>query len=117
MKTLGDKPYSPINQTIGMMTGHELDGELSTFVRLAQSYKFQGDELAFAARFCLGQEAGKYAIHGGGWPLRVRGVEGVVAVVVVSGLKQEQDHGIILQAAGEMLEELGVETGEKKKED
>ena len=54
---------------------------------------------------------------------QVRGVEGVVAVVVVSGLRQEQDHGIIVQAVGEMLEEIREELedemaeSEKKKED
>ncbi|TKA60674.1 hypothetical protein B0A55_11035, partial [Friedmanniomyces simplex] len=67
--------------------------------------------------FGLGDGAGSYAIHGGGWPVRVQGVAGTVAVVVVSGLKQEQDHGIIVLAVGEMLEEMGVEVGEKKKED
>lgn len=83
--------------------------------------KFDGDEMTFAAKFGLGNTAGDYAIHGGGWPVRVRGVEGVVAVVVVSGLRQEQDHGIIVQTASEMLEELreelADEMGEKKKED
>ncbi|KAI7125161.1 hypothetical protein KC352_g32181, partial [Hortaea werneckii] len=79
--------------------------------------KFQGDEPAFAAKYGLGDSAGSYAIHGGGWPLRVRGVEGIVAVVVVSGLKQEQDHGIIVQTVSEMLEEMGVVEGEKRKED
>lgn len=79
--------------------------------------KFKGDEEAFAAKFALGHRAGEYAIHGGGFPIRVQGVEGVVAVVVVSGLKQEQDHGIIVQAVQEYLEELGIEMGEKKKED
>ncbi|KAK3725534.1 hypothetical protein LTR37_000504 [Vermiconidia calcicola] len=83
--------------------------------------RFGGDEVAFAAKFALGQNAGSYAIHGGGWPIRVRGVEGVVAVVVVSGLRQEQDHGIILQSVGEMLEQLNEELAnemeEKKKED
>lgn len=78
--------------------------------------KFQGDEVEFARKGALGGNAGDYAIHGGGWPVRVKGVEGIVAVVVVSGLKQEQDHGIILQAVGEILEEMGVEP-EKKKED
>ena len=34
---------------------------------------------------------------GGGVPIRVTGVEGVVAVVVVSGLKQDQDHGVIVE--------------------
>lgn len=79
--------------------------------------KFEGDEGLFAAKFMLGQGAGEYAIHGGGWPVRVRGVEGVVAVVVVSGLSQEMDHGVIVQTVGEMLEEMGVEGGEKRKED
>ena len=85
------------------------------------SNKFGGDEMAFAAKFGLGTKAGDYAIHGGGWPIRVRGVEGVVAVVVVSGLRQEQDHGIIVQTVSEMLEEireeLANEMEEKKKED
>ena len=44
-----------------------------------------------------------------------------MAVVVVSGLRQEQDHGIILQSVGEMLEQLNEELTnemeEKKKED
>ncbi|WPH03456.1 Hypothetical protein R9X50_00633600 [Acrodontium crateriforme] len=79
--------------------------------------KYAGDEAAFAAKFMLGDRAGEYAIHGGGWPVRVRGVEGIVAVVVVSGLKQEFDHGVIVQIVGEMLEEMGIEAGEKKKED
>lgn len=58
--------------------------------------KYGGDEDAFAARAGLGPEtAREYAIHGGGVPIRVQGVEGVVAVVVVSGLKQEEDHGVV----------------------
>lgn len=79
--------------------------------------KFAGDEAAFQKKFMLGERAGEYAIHGGGWPVRVRGVEGLVAVVVVSGLKQEQDHGVIVQVAGELLEQMGVDIGEKRKED
>jgi len=79
--------------------------------------KYQGNESEFAAKFSLGPRAGDFAIHGGGWPLRVRGVEGVVAVVVVSGLKQEEDHGIIVQVVGELLDEMSIELGEKKKED
>ncbi|KAK3069131.1 hypothetical protein LTR53_012777 [Teratosphaeriaceae sp. CCFEE 6253] len=73
--------------------------------------KFSGDEAGFAAKYGLGQRAAEYAIHGGGWPVRVRGVDGVVAVVV------ELDHGVIVQTVGELLEEMGVESGEKKKED
>lgn len=65
--------------------------------------KMQGDEVAFAAKYALGARAGEYAIHGGGWPVRVRGVEGVVAVVVVSGLKQEQDHMVVVEAMQEYI--------------
>jgi len=58
--------------------------------------KFSGDEKVFAEKYGLGNAAGEYAIHGGGVPIRVKGVEGVVAVVVVSGLKQEQDHSVVV---------------------
>lgn len=64
--------------------------------------KNNGDEAAFAKKYMLGERAGDYAIHGGGWPVRVKGVEGVVGVIVVSGLKQEQDHQVIV----EVLEEI-----------
>lgn len=67
--------------------------------------KFGMDEAAFAAKFALGPEAaGAYAIHGGGVPVRVRGVEGVVAVVVVSGLKAHEDHGVIAEVVRENWE-------------
>lgn len=79
--------------------------------------KLGGDEGLFARKYALGERAGEYAIHGGGWPVRVKGVEGVVAVVVVSGLKQEQDHGVIVAVVGELLESLGVDLAEKRKED
>ncbi|CAD6445626.1 2f6eac67-2ef2-47ac-9c2e-d98cdd569134 [Sclerotinia trifoliorum] len=59
--------------------------------------KFEGDEGAFARKYGLGNESGEYAIHGGGVPIRVTGVEGVVACVVVSGLKQWEDHGVIVE--------------------
>ncbi|KAE8448759.1 hypothetical protein EG329_008975 [Mollisiaceae sp. DMI_Dod_QoI] len=59
--------------------------------------KFGGDEIAFREKYGLGNSAGEYAIHGGGVPIKVRGVEGVVAVVVVSGLKQDEDHGVIME--------------------
>ncbi|GAP92826.1 putative duf967 domain-containing protein [Rosellinia necatrix] len=59
--------------------------------------KFAGDEAAFRDKFGLSRDAaGEYAIHGGAVPIRVSGVEGIVAVVVVSGLKQQEDHGVIV---------------------
>ncbi|KAF5632879.1 hypothetical protein F52700_6417 [Fusarium sp. NRRL 52700] len=58
--------------------------------------KFKGDEVAFAAKYGIADSnKGDYAIHGGAIPIRVQGVEGIVAIVVVSGLKQDEDHGVI----------------------
>lgn len=53
----------------------------------------------------LGDRAGDYAIHGGGVPVYVRGVEGLVAVVVVSGLKQDMDHMIVVEGLLGLLQE------------
>ncbi|KAI0454238.1 hypothetical protein F5B21DRAFT_245784 [Xylaria acuta] len=59
--------------------------------------RYAGDEDAFRRKFGMSEEvAGEYAIHGGAVPIRVAGVEGIVAVVVVSGLKQHEDHGVIV---------------------
>ncbi|KAH0365092.1 hypothetical protein KCU65_g6317, partial [Aureobasidium melanogenum] len=78
--------------------------------------KFGGDEKAFAEKYCLQDKAKEFAIHGGGFPVRVKGVEGVVAVIVVSGLKQQQDHQIIVQTCRDFLDGVG-EGEEKRKED
>ncbi|KAJ3933122.1 MAG: hypothetical protein NXY57DRAFT_1048023 [Lentinula lateritia] len=59
--------------------------------------KLKGDEALFAAKYMLGERAGQYAIHGGGFPIRVKGVEGIIGVIVVSGLKQEQDHQVVVE--------------------
>jgi uncharacterized protein (UPF0303 family) len=59
--------------------------------------KMQGNEEAFAKKYMLGESAGTYAIHGGGVPVRVKGVEGVIGVVVVSGLKSEEDHMVVVE--------------------
>nr|GAT59210.1 predicted protein [Mycena chlorophos] len=69
-------------------------------------FRTRGDEhaeTAFAQMYVLGETAGQYAIHGGGFPVRVKGVEGVVGVIVVSGLKQEEDHQIIVDTLREYL--------------
>ncbi|KAJ5661934.1 uncharacterized protein N7477_009550 [Penicillium maclennaniae] len=59
-------------------------------------------EAAFVKKYALasgngGAVADEYAIHGGG------GVEGVVAVVVVSGLKQEDDHQVVAETIREVI--------------
>jgi uncharacterized protein (UPF0303 family) len=65
-------------------------------------------EAAFVKKYAVasangGAVADEYAIHGGGYPIRVRGVEGVVAVVVVSGLKQEDDHQVVAETIKEVV--------------
>jgi uncharacterized protein (UPF0303 family) len=45
-----------------------------------------------------------FALHGGGFPVRVRGV-GIVASIAVSGLPSRQDHDMIVTA---LAEHLGV---------
>jgi len=67
--------------------------------------KYNGDEEAFAKKFSLGDRASEYAIHGGGVPVRVKGVEGIVAVIVVSGLSQDQDHQVIIEALDKFSKE------------
>ncbi len=61
-----------------------------------------GVEEAFVGKYSLvsssgGKTADEYAIHGGAFPVRVKGVDGVVGVIVVSGLKQEDDHQVIVE--------------------
>ncbi|KAI0844737.1 hypothetical protein F5Y00DRAFT_248055 [Daldinia vernicosa] len=89
-------------------SGTTLDNEIwvqrkrNTVLRFGESTWFQhckyaGDEDAFRLKFGMSHDqAEKYAIHGGGVPIRVKGVEGIVAVVVVSGLRQQEDHGVIV---------------------
>jgi uncharacterized protein (UPF0303 family) len=65
-------------------------------------------EGAFVRKYAVasangGAVADEYAIHGGGYPIRVRGVEGLVAVVVVSGLKQEDDHQVVAETIREVI--------------
>ncbi|CAG9956582.1 unnamed protein product [Clonostachys rosea f. rosea IK726] len=58
---------------------------------------WKGDEEKFRKLFSLSPEqSSQYAIHGGAVPIRVAGVEGIVAVVGVSGMSQEDDHGVIV---------------------
>ncbi|OSX60613.1 hypothetical protein POSPLADRAFT_1058779 [Postia placenta MAD-698-R-SB12] len=72
--------------------------------------KYKGDEAAFAAKFQLGPRGGDYAIHGGGFPVRVKGVEGIVGVIVVSGLTMQEDHEVIVEVIEEYLQK--VDAGE-----
>ncbi|KAI9376563.1 hypothetical protein BJX61DRAFT_253156 [Aspergillus egyptiacus] len=67
-----------------------------------------GVEASFVAKYALGSSSGgkvadDYAIHGGGFPVRVKGVDGVVGVIVVSGLKQQDDHQVIVEVVKEFI--------------
>ncbi len=69
-------------------------------------------EAAFVRKYALASSSGgavadEYAIHGGGYPVRVRGMDGVVAVVVVSGLKQEHDHAVVAETIKEVVAAQG----------
>lgn len=68
--------------------------------------KLHGDEETFKKKYMLGESAGEYAIHGGGVPVRVHGVEGIVGVIVVSGLKQHEDHQVVVEGLEEYIEGL-----------
>ncbi|KAI0662834.1 hypothetical protein C8Q70DRAFT_473932 [Cubamyces menziesii] len=68
--------------------------------------KYGGNEDAFRAKFMLGDRAGEYAIHGGGFPVRVKDVEGIVGVIVVSGLTMQEDHEVIVEVIEEYLQSL-----------
>jgi uncharacterized protein (UPF0303 family) len=61
----------------------------------------------FARKNGLGDRGGEYAIHGGGVPVFVKGCESMVAVVVVSGLKQWDDHQVVIEEIGKLVAELG----------
>ncbi|KAJ5899590.1 hypothetical protein N7495_004334 [Penicillium taxi] len=64
-------------------------------------------EAAFVKKFGLNSASGavadEYAIHGGGFPIRVQGVDGVIAVAVVSGLTQEDDHQVVAETLKEVI--------------
>lgn len=44
-----------------------------------------------------------YATHGGGVPIRINGVDGAIGALVVSGLKQDEDHHIAITALEQYL--------------
>lgn len=58
--------------------------------------------MAFETKYALNGD--DYAANGGGFPIRVSGVEGVVAVVVISGLSQEEDHELAVEGIRQYLQ-------------
>jgi uncharacterized protein (UPF0303 family) len=51
----------------------------------------------------FGNDSSMYSVLGGGFPVTVKGVEGVVGVIVVSGLAPEDDHAVIVDGIQEYL--------------
>jgi uncharacterized protein (UPF0303 family) len=69
------------------------------------SCKFNGDERRFSEHYGLAtDERAKYSVEGGGYPVFVKGLEGVAAAVVISGLDGEQAHMVLLKALEEYRE-------------
>jgi uncharacterized protein (UPF0303 family) len=68
------------------------------------SCMFGGDYKRFAEYHAMsGDEWAKYTIEGGGYPVFVKGVEGVVGAIVVVGVGvgSEQCHGVVVKAVEE----------------
>ncbi|CAE7216592.1 hypothetical protein CFE70_010062 [Pyrenophora teres f. teres 0-1] len=68
--------------------------------------QFEGDEEKFKAKMGLGETAKDYAIHGGGVPIFIKNCDCPVAVVVVSGLKQWDDHQVVIEELGKLCKDL-----------
>jgi uncharacterized protein (UPF0303 family) len=71
------------------------------------SCQFKGDYKMFAEHHAMsGEEWSKYTIEGGGFPVFVKGVEGVVGAVVIvgDGMDGEQAHSVVAKAVAEYKE-------------
>jgi uncharacterized protein (UPF0303 family) len=69
--------------------------------------QFDGDYKRFAEYHAMsGEEWAKYTIEGGGYPVYVKGVEGVIGAIVVVGvgMESEQAHGVVVKAVEEYKE-------------
>lgn len=58
---------------------------------------------AFIKRFAV--ENSSYVLSGGGFPIRLRDVEGLVGVIAVSGLQMEDDHQVIVETVEEFIQQ------------
>jgi uncharacterized protein (UPF0303 family) len=71
------------------------------------SCQFDGDYKRFAEYHAMsGDEWSKYTIEGGGYPVFVKGVEGVVGAIVVVSTEMDgsQAHGVVVRAIEEYKE-------------
>ena len=103
-QTLFHSPSLP-----GMMPDHEtwVQRKRNTVLRWGHSTwhlscQYDGDYKRFAEHHAMsGEEWAKYTIEGGGFPVFVKGVEGCVGAIVVSGLDSEKAHTIVVKAVEE----------------
>lgn len=71
------------------------------------SCQFEGDYKKFAEHHAMsGEEWSKYTIEGGGYPVFVKGVEGVVGAITVAGADIDgvYAHSIVVKAVEEYKE-------------
>jgi uncharacterized protein (UPF0303 family) len=81
---------------------HWIQRKQRTVLRFGRSSFYMGTKLRKQGRtietaFQI-RDYEQYSVHGGGFPIRVRGTEGVVGVIAVSGLRQDLDHLVIYEA-------------------
>ena len=93
--------------TNGVSPGNEdwLRRKRNTVLRFGKSSLLVGSELAKSGTTLeekQGLTLAEYAAHGGGFPLLLRG-SGCVGAIVVSGLTQREDHGMVVTAVSESL--------------
>ncbi|KAF9913393.1 hypothetical protein BX616_010089 [Lobosporangium transversale] len=97
------------------MAGTSVDNEnwmrrkTNTVVRLQHSSYYIGRSLAAKGETDMERSYKvsmvDYACHGGGFPLLIRNV-GCVGAIVVSGLKQAEDHALVVQGIREMIQSM-----------
>ncbi|KAF7454162.1 hem degrading domain containing protein [Pyrenophora tritici-repentis] len=105
-QTLFHSPSLP-----GMMPDHEkwAERKRNTVLRWGHSTwfvscQFDGDFKKFTDHHAMsGDERSMYTLEGGGYPVFVKGVEGVVGTIVIVGLgmDSQQSHGVVIKAVEE----------------
>lgn len=96
----------------GLMPDHEtqVTRKRATVLRWGHSTwymscKFNGDDGRFRDYYGIAPEdRAKYSCEGGGYPIFVKGVEGVVGAIVLAGLDGEEAHGRLVKAVVEYKE-------------
>jgi len=103
------KPPPPKKSNIGTTVDSEnwLRRKNNTVVRLQHSSNYIGRSLASKGLKEMEQSyrvsMTDFACHGGGFPLLIKNV-GCVGAIVVSGLKQDQDHALVVKSIRGMIQ-------------